>query len=393
MTFKRSFLISFSILLLILGSFASGYIWRDYQASQERFPVLEQAYSILAQKGLKEIPPGPAMEYGAIRGMLQVYQDPYTLFVEPVQHELESDALQGSFGGIGVNLVMDDDGYLVLFPFPEGPAAQAGIQDGDRLLAVGDLQLSPSSTLEQVQSAIRGTINEAVTLYVGRAPDYTPIEIKIVRERIPLHSVTWHLDPDERLIGVVKINLIAASTAEEIQHAFEDLQAQGAQRFVLDLRDNPGGLLTAAVDVARLFLREGVVMQQQYKGRGVETFRVEKPGPLVEAPVAILINHGSASAAEIIAGALQAHRRAVLVGEASYGKDTVQLVFDLQDQSSLHVTAARWWIPDLKEPLGGKGLQPDYPVLSNEQDAGLGAGPDVGPDKALQTAARILMQQ
>jgi len=385
MTFKRSFLISFSILLLILGSFASGYFWREYQFSAQQFPILKQAYSILEQKGLKEIPSGPAMEYGAIRGMLQAYQDPYTLFVEPVQHELESNALQGSFGGIGVNLVMDGDGYLVLFPFPEGPAEQAGVQDGDRLLAVGDLQLSPNRALEEVQSAIRGAVNEAVTLVVGRPPDYAPIEITIVRDRIPLHSVTWHLDPDEPLIGVVKINLIAASTADEIQEAVEDLQGQGAERFVLDLRDNPGGLLTAAVDISRLFLRAGVVMQQQYKGRGVETFRVEKPGPLVEAPLAVLINHGSASAAEIIAGSLQAHQRAILVGEASYGKDSVQLVFDLQDQSSLHVTAARWWIPDLKEPLAGRGLQPDFPVQSNERDA--------GPDEALQTAARVLMQR
>jgi carboxyl-terminal processing protease len=385
MTFKRSFLISFSILLLMMGSFASGYFWRDYRLSQQRFPILEQAYRILEQNGLKEIPPAPAMEYGMIRGMLQAYQDPYTLFVEPAQHELESDALQGSFGGIGVNLVVDDNGYLVLFPFPEGPAKAAGIQDGDRLLSVGDLRINPNSALDGVQSAIRGTVGEPVTLVVGRPPDYAPIVVQIVRAQISLHSVTWYLDPDESQVGVVKINLIAASTADEIQQAFKDLQAQGAARFVLDLRDNPGGLLTAAVDVSRLFLREGVVMQQQYKGRGVETFQVEKPGPLVDAPLAILINHGSASAAEIIAGSLQAHQRAVLVGESSYGKDTVQLVFDLQDKSSLHVTAARWWIPDLKEPLGGKGLQPDFPVLSSD--------PNSGPDQALQTAARILMQQ
>jgi carboxyl-terminal processing protease len=385
MTFKRSFLITFSILLLIIGSFASGYFWRDYRLSQQRFPILEQAYRILEQNGLKEIPPGPAMEYGMIRGMLQAYQDPYTLFVEPVQHELESDALQGSFGGIGVNLVVDDDGYCVLFPFAEGPAEAAGIQDGDRLLSVGDLQIRKNSALDRIQSAIRGTIGEPVTLVVGRPPEYTPIVVQIVRARIPLHSVTWYLDPDESLVGVVKINLIAASTVNEIQQAFEDLQAQGAARFVLDLRDNPGGLLTAAVDVSRLFLREGVVMQQQYKGRDVETFQVEKPGPLVDTPLAILINHGSASAAEIIAGSLQAHQRAVLVGETSYGKDTVQLVFDLQDNSSLHVTAARWWIPDLKESLGGKGLQPDFPVLSSD--------PISGPDQALQTAARILMRQ
>ncbi len=139
----------------------------------------------------------------------------------------------------------------------------------------------------------------------------------------------------------------------------EDLQQRGATAFVLDLRDNPGGLLDAGVDIARLFLKEGSVMQQQYRGQEVKTFEVEKPGPLADLPLAVLINHGSASAAEIAAGALQAHRRATLIGEPSYGKDSIQLVFTLQDGSSLHVTSAQWWIPGLQKPVGEQGLQPD----------------------------------
>jgi carboxyl-terminal processing protease len=177
--------------------------------------------------------------------------------------------------------------------------------------------------------------------------------------------------------------VVAASTPDEIQRAVEDLKQRGATAFVLDLRDNPGGLLDAGVNIARLFLKEGVVMQQQYRGQEVKTFEVEKPGPLADLPLAVLINKGSASAAEIAAGALQAHKRADLIGEPSYGKDSIQLVFTLQDGSSLHVTSAHWWVPGLQTPVGQNGLQPDILVDP--------AGSVAGSDPYLQAAIRRLL--
>ena len=184
---------------------------------------------------------------------------------------------------------------------------------------------------------------------------------------------------------MIKVNRIAASTADEIQQAVEELRNQGAASFVLDLRDNPGGLLDAGVEIARLFLKEGIVMEQQYRGQETQTYRVEKPGPLADLPLVVLINQGSASAAEIAAGALQANRRALLVGEPSYGKDTIQLIFDLQDGSSLHVTSGRWWTPGLPGPITGVGLQPDLPVESSAQTQPSG-------DPILQAAIESLLQ-
>jgi len=128
------------------------------------------------------------------------------------------------------------------------------------------------------------------------------------------------------------------------------------------LRNNGGGLLDAGIETARLFLDDGVVITQQYRGRDPEVFRVEKRGALADIPLVVLVNHNSASAAEIIAGALQAHGRAELVGTPTYGKDTIQLVFDLEDGSSLHVTAAHWWLPGMESGIAGQGLQPDWPV-------------------------------
>jgi carboxyl-terminal processing protease len=376
MIFKRAFLITFISVFLLAASFAAGYYIRE---KQERtitgFPILTAAYELLSEQGLKSFPAPPAMEYGMIRGMLQAYDDPYTIFVAPVQHELESDALQGSFGGIGVQLVTDQNGYVVIYPIPDGPASQAGIQDGDRLLLAGDLHVVSGTPIDDIQAAIRGPIGSKIVIGIGRPPLYDLQELKIKLAEIALPSVTWHPAPEEPRLGIIKINLIANSTPKEIQNAVKDLQSRGVTKFALDLRDNPGGLLTAGVDVARLFLKDGDVIQQQYRGQEVETFRVDHPGPLSDIPLVVMINHGSASASEIIAGALKVHGRAVLIGEPSFGKDTIQLVFDLPDRSSLHITAAHWWIPDLDPPIGGNGLQPDIAVSASDQRPG--TDPDV----------------
>ena len=162
-----------------------------------------------------------------------------------------------------------------------------------------------------------------------------------------------------------------------------DLEQRGATAFVLDLRDNFGGLLDAGVDIARLFLADGIVIEQQYRGEAVQTFKVERKGALANVPLAILVNQHTASAAEIVAGALQQQQRAVLIGSASYGKDSIQLVFNLSDGSSLHVTSAKWWIPGLQPPLGENGLQPDLVIPTSADPA--------APDEAMRAAVKLLL--
>jgi carboxyl-terminal processing protease len=386
MLFRRSFLITFGALLLLSAAFASGYWFRTTQdTGLNRFPILNAAYDLLESNGLKSVAVHPDLEYGMIRGMLDAYNDPYTIFVEPVQHELESNALQGSFGGIGVSLGHDSQGYYVLFPFADSPAAKAGIQDGDRLLAIDNLAIDPQAPLDQVQSAIRGPAGRSVRLTIGRPPDYQPVQVSIRRAQIPEPSVTWHIEPLDPRLGVIAVNLIASSTRDEIQRAVQDLQAQHATYFVLDLRNNPGGLLSAGVDIARLFLKDGLIMQQQYKGKPVETFRADSPGSLDAIPLVVLVNHNSASAAEIIAGALKVNQRARLIGTPTFGKDTIQLVYDLGDGSSLHVTSAHWWIPGLDPPLEGNGLQPDVPINPQSENA--------IPDPYIQAAMQAFSPQ
>ena len=157
-------------------------------------------------------------------------------------------------------------------------------------------------------------------------------------------------------MGIVHITNIAATTPAELEKAIDDLLSRKAGYLILDLRNNGGGLVDGGVDVARMFLKDGIVIQQQYRGEAVKTYNVEKPGKYLDLPLAVLINQGTASAAEIVAGALQGRGRASLVGDPSYGKGTIQLVFDLKDGSSLHVTTGRWWVPNDPVPL-----KPDIP--------------------------------
>ncbi len=379
---RSLFFIGILIVLTLATSFLGGYLVRDYlDASGDHWPIFSQAYEILKNHGFKEIPLHKAIEYGMIRGMLQAYDDPYTSFVEPAQHELETGTLQGSFGGIGVRLGQDQDNRVVLFPFPDGPADQAGIQEGDLLLKVDDLVVDVGTAIDSVQAALRGPVGRKVVVTIARQPDFTPVELSIKREEIPLPSVTWHLDPDEPRLGVIEINVIAASTPAEVKNSIQDLQERGATAFVLDLRDNFGGLLTAGVDTARIFLADGVVIEQQYRDAQVETFQVERPGVYKDLPLTVLVNQNTASAAEIIAGALKVHGRAPLIGSPTFGKDSIQLVFDLKDGSSLHVTSAHWWVPGLEPPLGENGLQPDISIPVETQES--------APNQAIQAATDL----
>jgi carboxyl-terminal processing protease len=360
------------VVLCLSAGFAAGYLFRNSVSAQETdWPILGQAYEILKNHGLKEMPPESVLEYGAIRGLLQAYNEPYTQFIEPPQHELEGNSLHGSFGGIGVRLGHDPQGFWVLYPQPDSPASRAGIQEGDRLLKVEDLLVDPETSQDTIEAALRGPVRQKVRLTTARKPDFSPVERSIERAEIPLPSVTWHLDPGEPRLGIIEVNLIAASTPEEIQKAVKEMQSRGASAFILDLRENFGGLLKAGIDTARLFLNDGVVIQQQYRGKPTETFRVEKPGPLAEIPMVIVVNDHTASAAEIVAGSLQAQGRAMVIGTPTYGKDTVQLIFDLEDGSSLHVTAARWWVPGLEPPLAEHGLQPDILVEEEPSSPGM----------------------
>ena len=302
---------------------------------------------------------------GAITGMVQAFGDPYTFFVQPQARELERDQLAGKFGGIGANLEQTAEGY-VLSPMLGQPAAGAGIRKGDLLLAVDGQTIPPDMKVDDLLALIRGPVGSTVTLLVRRAGE--ELTFTITRAEIQTPSIEWRLlddTPGSADVGYIRQTIFSERSPQEMDAAVAALREAGALRFVWDLRGNPGGLLSAAVAEADMWLDSGLIVTEERAGGLRKTFEAT-PGELAAgAPLVLLVDGGSASASEIVAGALQAHERAKLVGSQTYGKGSVQLIHELADQSSLHVTNAQWYAADGRQ-ISGHGLTPDIPVAEGD---------------------------
>jgi carboxyl-terminal processing protease len=336
------------------------------QAEAHDMAAYWAAWEILDRDFLGDKPDATTRTYGAIRGMVASFNDPYTYFVEPQPRELERDELAGRFGGIGANIELTGTGYA-LYPVEGFPAAEAGVQAGDLLLLVDDQEITVAMSVDEIATLVRGPVGTTVTLVVRRVIDAgRSEELTFPIERIEMQtpSVQWQLltDTASGTVGYITHTLFTERSAEEMRQALEELGAQGATRYILDLRGNRGGLVSTAVAIADFWLDEGVIFIEQ-KADGSEIVQQATPGVATDAPLVIIVDGGSASAAEIVAGALQDHGRAKLVGEKSYGKGSVQLIHELPDQSSLHVTNAQWLTPN-RRPISGEGLLPDVTVVA-----------------------------
>lgn len=326
-----------------------------------QYPLLAEIRALLDSRYIGELPNDDALQYGAARGLVSAVGDPYTVFVEPQAHELDTQNLSGEYGGVGMGLAQNTNGEVVLSPFRDSPAAQAGIREGDILVAVDGTILTTTITLDAVTALVRGPIDSQVTLTVRQA-DGQLLTITITRQRIEIPSVAWKMVDGQATIGLITLSRFSGRTREELTQATQALQTQGASRFILDLRNNGGGILEAGVDVAATFLDGGVVMYESQRDAPEKVYSAPaNPGFLSTAPLVVLVNHNTASAAEIVAGALLDRNRAALIGQTTFGKGSVQLVYSLSDKSSLHVTAFLWYTPT-KRQLDKTGLPPTIAV-------------------------------
>ena len=345
-----------AVALLGLG-FAGGYLWRGMAPA--RYQLLDEAHTLLAEHYLDPLPEPLVVQRGMIRGMLQEVGDPFTLYVEPAAHELESGNLAGEYGGIGVFLTLDQEGRVHLVPASDGPAARAGVQEGDILAEIDGDSLENGASLEEVGAALRGPAGtEVILTLISAQADTAQRSVTVVREVIPLPSVTGYLLPDDPSIGVIALTSFSERTPNELEAAYADLVGRGAARFILDLRANSGGLLDSGIEVARFFLETGIIVIERGRAGAEEVYRANRAGEAAEVPLAVVVDGATASAAEIVAAALQANGRAPLVGTPTFGKGSVQLIFELSDGSSLHVTSARWLTP-VEAQIDGTGLTPD----------------------------------
>jgi carboxyl-terminal processing protease len=379
--------------LLIALAFGSGFAAASVHPRQQRaeptvntvaaldhpLGLFKEAWDLVKQDFFGPLPPNREQVYSAIRGVLDTLDDPYTVLVEPVPRQFEQDDLRGSYGGVGVHLDRDVDGQIVLSPFRDSPAARAGVLEGDVLLAVDDLPITAELDItEDVTSQIRGEVGTTVTLTIQRGAEV--FTLIITRQVIEVPSVSWRLLEQSSSLGYVKVTSFTDRTADELKEGLDELYASNIRGLVLDLRDNGGGLLQSAIDVADQFLDGGVLLYESRKGQEEKSYSATDGGQAVEIPLVVLINQGTASASEIVAGAIQARERGMLIGTPTFGKGSVQLIFDLSDGSSLHITAARWYTPN-RNLIDGVGLNPTIPVE---------VGPDDEVDYQLRQAIEVL---
>lgn len=383
------------LLVAIAGcAFLAGYLTHDFLEAREtrqsisegQFGLFFEAWDKIDNNFLGDLPNPDQLTYAAIRGSLQTLNDPYTVFLEPIVRNDERETLRGNFGGIGVSLSRDDAGNLVLDPTPENPAAEAGVLVGDILLSVDATMISAEMPLNEVSDLLRGEKGTEVELLILRTDTSEQLEIEVTRADILIPSVFARILREDSRIGYIKLSRFTGESGGEIKAAVESLLEQGATRFILDLRDNGGGLLNAAVEVSDNFLAQQIIYHQITRTDGESSEATKRETILPDSPLIVLINGGTASSSEIVAGALQDHNRATLIGERTFGKGSVQLVYDLSNGSSVHVTWARWLTPNRQE-IDQNGLTPDAEVIPTAE------GRDLGRDEQLEHAISVFQSQ
>lgn len=359
--FSNLGLVTIQFVIIVLAFLVGWFGYQYYTLHNDDLNLLIQAKDILNENSIASLPDETKLQYGMIRGMIQMINDPFTCFIEPPEQELHTEQLAGRYGGIGITLEQDSEGYWLVYPLPNSPAETAGLLKGDRLLSVSELLITAQMDSISIRSLIHGPVVEKVHLTLAHSPLYEPYELSIKRAEFAIPSVTWNLMPDAPQIGILHVNIIANTTSSELIKGIEDLKTQGSEGFILDLRNNGGGLVEAGIDIARLFTDEGLIIHEQFKGEEIKSYTNPEKGLYFNLPLTVLINQNTASAAEIVAGVLQSQKRALLIGTQSYGKNSIQYIFELLDGSSIHVTSGRWWIPDLTFPLQPDILLQDDP--------------------------------
>ena len=334
-------------------------------------------WKIKRQELLKKEYSDSESAYKAIRESLEELDDPYTRFLEPEEYEELSSQTSGELSGIGIQLGIDRQTkkLTVIEPIPNSPAIEAGLKSGDRILSI-DGKSTELMSLEQASAEIKGEIGTEVKLKISRS-DRPDFEVAIARAQIELPSVSYTLNEEQNSkVGYIKLDEFSSHAAEQMQAAIEDLSNKQASGFVLDLRGNPGGLLFSSVEIARMWMGKGAIVSTIDNKGGNEKFSANGKA-LTDLPLVVLVDGYSASASEILAGALKENERAKVVGSRTYGKGTVQSVHSLSDGSGLAVTIARYYPPSGID-INQKGIDPDVMVnLTREEQTTLSINPSL----------------
>ncbi len=309
--------------------------------------------------------------YGAIKGLIQSLEDPYTVFMTPEETKKFEENISGEFEGIGAEIAIRDKQLVVVTPLKGSPAELAGVRSGDIILKIND-EPTHDISVDQAVMKIRGPKGEKVVLSILRDDAKSPIEITIVRDNIVIKSLEWKMVDD---VAVITLAQFGTDIVSQFQGITSEILLQNPRGIILDLRNNGGGLLDACVKIASEFIDQEVIVRTKGRKFGDSgDIMSGRNGAFLDVPLVVLINQGSASASEIFAGAVQDHKRGILLGEKSFGKGSVQNVIPLSDGSSLKVTIAEWLTPQGLS-IHEKGVDPDEVIEMTDEDFENGTDP------------------
>ena len=365
-------LISLAILLLTSGAFVAGTVVGNVYSlfgpkivraadQPAEFDVFWQVWDLAQQHFIdRDALDSTRLTYGAVNGLIAALGDEgHTRFLTPEEVERQRTDISGSFFGIGARVGVEDGLPVIVAPIDGSPAEAAGLKSGDIIIEV-DGQDVTAFPLNDVVDLIRGEEGSEVMLTIFRPDSNESLEISIIRGEIKIEAATWSMVPGTD-VAVLRLSQFSANLNDDVIEAVEAAEAAGAKSLILDIRNNPGGLLDQAISVTSQFLKDGDVLLQEDAQGNRESFPVKPDGVAIDIPIVVLINRGSASSAEIFAGAIQDHQRGQVIGETTFGTGTVLRPFDLEDGSALLLGTSQWLTP-AGRLIRKHGIEPDIEV-------------------------------
>ena len=365
---RRPYLFGLIVLAVLAGLHLTvGNVMAVSQVTYEKLRVFSEVFSLIKQNYVEEVDE-KAILYGAIHGMLKTL-DPHSSFLTPESFKEMRVDTKGEFGGLGIEISQAERGIRVVSPIEDTPAFQVGMKAGDLIVKINDDSTEDMNLMDAVKK-MRGKPGTPINLTVIREGESKPLTFDIIRAIIKVRSVKWRLEKSN--IGYARIVQFNEQTITLLETAVEEMSKEvgkgGLKGFVLDLRNDPGGLLDQAVEVSDAFLEKGLIVYTKGRISGKDMSFEAHPGDIVNGvPVVVLINSGSASASEIVSGALQDHHRAVIMGTNSFGKGSVQTIIPLTDGSGLRLTTAQYYTPSGRS-IQAKGIVPD--IIVEDLDIG-----------------------
>jgi len=368
------------------------------QSQPKDFHLFWQAWSLIERNFVdQDVLESKELTYGAIEGLLESLGDiGHTRFLTPEERQEQRTAIQGRIEGIGAEVTMRDGRITIVTPIDGGPAQQAGLRPGDVVVSVDGEDVS-GQDLQDVVDKVRGPAGTTVTIVIFRPDEQRFHEYTITRASVQVRNVRWEMLPDAG-VAHIRISQFAGGVTDDLRTALTEARAQGATGVVLDLRNNPGGLLDQAIGVTSEFLGEGTILLEENRDGDRRSYTVRSGGLWTDMPVVVLINRGSASGSEVVAGALQDHQRATLVGERTFGTGTVLSTFQLDDGSAMLLAVANWLTPSGRQ-IKGNGIEPDVAIslplnsIPASPAQAASGDPVALEDVQLQRAIEILLGQ